>query len=167
MHITIGTKTPDILSAIFPIGALVSAASLTTVIICESVVSFPTLVALHLISPEVLRVAAYTLLPSLFSTGMLSPVIDDSSTELLPSMITPSTGIRSSAFTTNTSSTLTLSISTSFSAPFSSTITAFLATSFMRFLSALVVLPFMRASSIFPTLTRVRITAADSKYSSS
>ena len=43
--ITAGTNTPDTLSAIFAIGALVAAASLTIWIICESVVSSPTLVA--------------------------------------------------------------------------------------------------------------------------
>ncbi len=45
---TVGTNTPDTLSAIFAIGAFVAAASLTIWIICESVVSSPTLVASHL-----------------------------------------------------------------------------------------------------------------------
>ena len=47
IQITVGTKTPDTLSATFAIGALVAAASLTICIICESVVSSPTLVASH------------------------------------------------------------------------------------------------------------------------
>ena len=47
--ITAGTNIPDTLSAIFAIGALVAAASLTIWIIWASVVSSPTLVALHLI----------------------------------------------------------------------------------------------------------------------
>ena len=47
--ITHGTKMPDTLSAIFAIGAFVAAASLTIFMICESVVSSPTRVALHLI----------------------------------------------------------------------------------------------------------------------
>ena len=50
--ITAGTKTPETRSAIFAIGALVAAASLTILIICESVVSSPTRVASHLINPD-------------------------------------------------------------------------------------------------------------------
>ena len=50
--ITAGTKTPDTLSAIFAIGAFVAAASDTIWIICESVVSSPTLVARHFIKPD-------------------------------------------------------------------------------------------------------------------
>ena len=42
---TAGTNTPDTLSAIFAMGALVAAASLTIWMICESVVSSPTRVA--------------------------------------------------------------------------------------------------------------------------
>ena len=58
--ITAGTNTPETLSATFAIGALVAAASLTICIILESVVSSPTLVALHFIYPDVLSVAALT-----------------------------------------------------------------------------------------------------------
>ena len=43
---------------------------------------------------------------------------------------------------------------------------AVLGASFIRLLRALVVLPLLRASSILPTVMRVRIMAADSKYSS-
>ena len=50
--ITAGTNTPDTLSAIFAIGAFVAAASETICIICESVVSSPTLVARHFIKPD-------------------------------------------------------------------------------------------------------------------
>ena len=49
--ITAGTNTPETLSAIFAIGAFVAAASLTILIIFDSVVSFPTLVALHFMYP--------------------------------------------------------------------------------------------------------------------
>ena len=44
---TAGTKMPETLSAIRAIGALVAAASETICMICESVVSSPTLVARH------------------------------------------------------------------------------------------------------------------------
>ena len=47
--ITVGTNTPETLSAIFAIGALVAAASLTMRIISERVVSSPTLVARQII----------------------------------------------------------------------------------------------------------------------
>ena len=51
------------LSAIFAIGALVEAASLTIFIICESVVSSPTLVALHLRTPDSFNVPEETFEP--------------------------------------------------------------------------------------------------------
>ena len=50
--ITVGTNTPDTRSAIFAIGAFVAAASLTIWMICESVVSSPTLVARHFRYPD-------------------------------------------------------------------------------------------------------------------
>ena len=50
--ITIGTNTPETLSAIFATGAFVAEASLTILIIWESVVSSPTFVALHFIKPD-------------------------------------------------------------------------------------------------------------------
>ena len=52
MEITNGTKIPDTRSAILAIGALVAAASLTIWIICDKVVSSPTLVARHRINPD-------------------------------------------------------------------------------------------------------------------
>ena len=55
--------------------------------------SLPTLVALNLKLPCLLIVAPITISPFLFSTGILSPVIIDSSTLVLPSIIIPSTGI--------------------------------------------------------------------------
>ena len=79
--ITAGTNMPDTLSAIRAIGAFVAAASDTVLIICESVVSSPTLVARQRIYPDLFIVAAETAAPSSLSTGMLSPVSADSSTE--------------------------------------------------------------------------------------
>jgi hypothetical protein len=50
--ITVGTKMPEILSAIFAIGAFVEAASLTIWMIFEIVVSWPMRVALHFMNPD-------------------------------------------------------------------------------------------------------------------
>ena len=72
--ITVGTKTPETLSAILAIGAFVAAASLTILIIWERVVSSPTRVASHLINPDWFTVAAETASPGFLSTGILSPV---------------------------------------------------------------------------------------------
>ena len=160
--ITAGTNTPDTLSATLAIGALVAAASLTICIICESVVSSPTLVARHFMKPDRLIVAADTLSSSALSTGILSPVRADSFTALLPSTTIPSTGIFSPGLTTNMSSFATASTGTTFSAP-SFIMVAVLGASFISPLSASVVLPLERASSILPTVMSVRIIAADSK----
>ena len=139
--ITDGTKTALTLSAILAIGAFVEEASETIFMICESVVSSPTLVALAFIKPPVFTVAAETVSPSALSTGMLSPVSADSFTAVLPSVTIPSTGIFSPGLTTNMSPTLTSSIPTSVSTPSLST-TAVFGASFIRLLSASVVLPF-------------------------
>lgn len=136
--ITAGTNTPETLSAIFAIGAFVAEASLTILIICERVVSSPTLVALHLIYPDWLIVAPETLSPAILSIGKLSPVSADSSTAVSPSIITPSTGMLSPGFTAKISPILTSSIGTSTS--FSSLISvAVLGAKFIRDLSASVV----------------------------
>ncbi len=159
---TTGTNTPDTLSATLAIGAFVAAASLTICIICERVVSSPTLVASHLIKPDWLRVAAETMSPGVLSTGILSPVRAASFTALFPCITTPSTGIFSPGLTTNISPFLTCSTGTSFSAP-SLNMTAVLGASFIRLLRASVVRPLDLASSIFPTVISARIMAADSK----
>ncbi len=160
--ITVGTNTPDTLSATFAIGALVAAASLTILIIWERVVSSPTLVARHFINPDWFIVAAETLSPACLSTGILSPVSADSLTALAPSITIPSTGIFSPGLTTKMSLTLTSSIETSVSTP-SFKITAVLGDIFIRLFKASVVFPFERASSILPTVINVKIIAADSK----
>ena len=162
---TTGTNTPDTLSAILAMGALVDAASFTIRIICESVVSSPTLTALHLRNPELLIVAADTRDPTVLSTGMLSPVSDDSSTAEIPSVTTPSTGMLSPGLITNISPTPTCSTGTSFSSP-SCMILAVLGARRIRLLSASVVLPLDLASNSLPTVMRVSIIAADSKYRS-
>ena len=107
-------------------------------------------------------VAAETSSPACLSTGMLSPVSADSSTALMPSTITPSTGMLSPGFTAKKSPANTSSTDTSVSTP-STILRAVLGASFIRLLRASVVLPLDLASSILPTVMRVRIMAADSK----
>ena len=162
IEMTAGTKTPETLSAIFAIGALVAAASETIWIIWLRVVSSPTRVAWHFMKPLWLMVAAETVSPSALSTGMLSPVRALSLTALWPSRTTPSTGMFSPGRTTKMSPFSTSSTPTVTSWPSRRTVAVFGA-SFMRLLSASVVLPLLRASSILPTVMSVRIMAAASK----
>src|SRR5699024_2317807 len=84
MAMTMGTNTPETLSATFAMGAFVAAASLTIWIIWERVVSSPTRVARHFKKPDWFTVAAETLSPSALSAGMLSPVRAASLTALWP-----------------------------------------------------------------------------------
>ena len=131
--------------------------------ICDKAVSRPTLVALYLINPVLLILAPITKLPTVFSTGMLSPVNIDSSIAVLPSITSPSTGNFSPGFTKTRSPTTTSSIGTSNSRPFRSIVAVFGANP-IRALMACEVLPFETASKYFPSVIKVRITAADSKY---
>ena len=160
--ITEGTNTPDTLSAILAIGALVAAASLTICIIFDNVVSSPTLVASHLIKPDIFNVAADTSSLISLSTGILSPVSADSFTALLPSTIIPSTGIFSPGLTTKMSPFFIFSTGTLTVSPFTIILAVFGAR-FIRLFNASVVFPFERASSILPTVISVSIIAADSK----
>ena len=162
MVITVGTKTPDTLSAIFAIGALVAAASDTILMIWESVVSSPTRVASQRKNPDWFVVAALTEEPFCLSTGILSPVSAASLTALLPSMTIPSTGMFSPGRTTKISPCRTSAIDTVTSCPSRTTVAVFGA-SRIRLFKASVVLPFAWDSSIFPTVMSVRIIAADSK----
>ena len=72
------------------IGAFDPCASSTSRTICARAVSLPTLVARKVNEPLLLRVPPITWLPGSFSTGMLSPVSIDSSTEEYPSSRMPS-----------------------------------------------------------------------------
>ena len=94
---------------------------------------------------------------------MDSPVNADSSIALIPSIILPSTAMLSPGFTTKISPTFTSSIATSISLP-SLRKTAVLGDSFISAFKASVVLPFDKDSSIFPTVIKAGIIAADSKY---
>jgi len=86
---TIGTKIPEIESAIRCIGAFEPCASSTILIICDRAVSFPTFVALIFKNPFLLMVAPMTLSPIVLSTVTLSPVIIDSSMAEVPSNTSP------------------------------------------------------------------------------
>ena len=110
-------------------------------------------------------VAAITLSPIFFSTGILSPVIADWSIEELPSIITPSTGILSPGFTITISPLITSSIETVISL-LSFNILAVLGAKFISFVIASEVFPLDFFSKYFPKFIRASIIAADSKYKS-
>ena len=160
--ITVGTKTEATLSASLAMGALEEEASSTSRMIWARVVSSPTRVARNLRKPLLLTVAAITRSSTFFSTGMLSPVRADSSTEELPSMITPSTGMLCPGRITTMSPGTTSSTGISTSAPLRST-TALLGARSISLEMASEVRLLERASSHLPKVMRVRMVAADSK----
>ena len=166
IHITTGTNTPATLSASWAIGALLALASSTRRIIWERVVSSPTLSARHFKNPALLTVAETTLSPSRFSTGTLSPVIAASSTLEVPDNTVPSTGTRLPGFTRKTSPARRASVGISSSLPSSLTTIAVFGDKSISFVIASLVLPLERLSRYFPTVIRVRIMPADSKYKS-
>ena len=162
--ITAGTKIPAILSASFAMGALEAEASSTRRMIWERVVSSPTLVARQTSRPALFMVADTTGSPGLFSTGMLSPVIAASLMLEVPSSITPSTGIRLPGFTTNKSFFISCSVGISFSVPSAMRRIAVLGDRSISFSMASPVFPLERVSRYLPTVIRVSIIPADSKY---
>ena len=93
---------------------------------------------------------------------MLSPVRTDESTEELPSITVPSTGIFPPGRTTTMSPALTSEIGTVSSSP-SLIIVAVFGAKSKSFVIASVVFPFERDSRYYPTVTSVRIVPADSK----
>ena len=93
ISIIVGTNIPDTLSAIDDILALLLLASSTKAMIWLMVVSSPTFVALHMIEPLIFVVPLFISSPIFLSTGILSPVNELSSTLVMPSIISPSTGI--------------------------------------------------------------------------
>ena len=147
---TVGTKYPDTVSANFAIGALLPCASSTNFIIWARVVSLPTLSALNFILPFLFILAPVTLSPTFLLTGILSPVSIDSSTEVCPSITTPSTGILLPGFTTIISPSSTSSIGISISS-LPLTIIAVLGCNPISFLIASEVLPFDLDSKYFPS----------------
>jgi hypothetical protein len=76
-----GTNHLTIRSAYLWTGALEAWASSTGRTICDRAVSSPTRVAFIVKTPVLLIVAPTTSLPTVFSTGMLSPVRSFSSTD--------------------------------------------------------------------------------------
>ena len=102
--------------------------------------------------------------PGPLSAGILSPVRAASFIAAFPSIIMPSTGMFSPGRTTKMSPVLRISIGTFFSLPDSaSRITAVFGVSCIKPFIASEVLPFEWASSIFPTVIRVKIIAVLSK----
>ena len=165
MSMTIGTNTPAILSAVRAIGAFELDASSTSEIIFESAVSVPTCVALIFSRPLLLIVALMTLSPTVFSTGMLSPVIADWSTAAVPSVTMPSQAMLSPARTITMSPFSSSSAGISISCPSRSTTAVFGDRSISAVTASLVLL-FERASRYFPRLTSASIITDDSKYRS-
>ena len=162
-RITAGTKNDDTRSASACMGALLPCASWTSLMICARAVFFPTLVAVNFKRPWPLTVPPVTTSFSFLSTGRGSPVSMDSSTDDMPSIIIPSTGILSPGRITTISPSFTAEIGTCFSSSFSSMV-AVLGTRPISFFMAPPVLPFVLASSSLPNLIRVIITADVSKY---
>ena len=166
MPITTGTNTPATLSASWAMGALLALASSTRRMIWDNVVSSPTLSARHFRNPALFTVADTTLSPSRFSTGTLSPVIAASSTLEYPSSTVPSTGTRLPGFTRKTSPLRSSSVGTSVSVPASESTMAVFGDRSMSLVMASLVFPLERLSRYFPTVIRVNIMPADSKYRS-
>ena len=160
---TAGTKYPDTRSASFCTGARLRCASLTMRTICERSVSLPTRSARITKVPVPFTVPPITLAPLDFSTGIGSPVISDSSTELSPSRMTPSTGTFSPGRTRRESPALMCSTGTSISVPSARTRRAVLGESFRRERIAAEVWLRARNSRTWPSSTNVVIADAASK----
>ncbi|MPN08945.1 hypothetical protein SDC9_156233 [bioreactor metagenome] len=109
--------------------------------------------------------APITFDPTVFSTGILSPVSIDSSIEVLPSTTSPSTGNFSPGFTRITSPTSTSSIEITTSFP-SLIIVAVFGARPISFFIASEVLPLVTDSKYLPKVIKVKIVAPDSKYNS-
>ena len=161
---TTGTNTPATLSAMRAMGALVALASSTSWIILASDVSAPTRVARKVNEPVRLTVAALTVSPAVFSTGMDSPVSALSSTAEAPSSTTPSTGMDSPGRTRSTWPGRMASTSTVVSVPSTATTVAVLGARSMSASMAPPVLDLLRVSRYLPTVTSDKIVPALSKY---
>ena len=115
--ITSGTNQPETRSARRWIGARLRWASATICTMRASMVSRPTLSARMTKLPDWFMVAPITLAPASLVTAKDSPVTIDSSTELPPSITSPSTGTLSPGRTRRRSPTATASRLTSSSLP--------------------------------------------------
>ena len=161
IKITVGTNTNETLSASLAIGAFVICASSTSFAILDIRVSPSVAFTTTFNAPSLFILPLYTLSFSAFSTGILSPVIIDSSIVECPSTITPSTGIFSPGFIKTVSPFDTSPISISTISPFLM-ILAFLDWKFTNFFIAAEALPLLNASKYFPNITKAIIIAADS-----
>ena len=159
---TEGTKIAAILSTSLPIAGFVACACLTIPIICASTVSVPIRLETNKKVPLALIVPVETSSPIFFSIGIGSPVNIDSSMLEWPSIITPSTAIRSPGRTRKVSSNPTSLIGTSISLPSRTTRAVFGCSPIKRFIASLV---FPRAfiSSAAPKLIKLIIITAASK----
>ena len=144
-------------------GARLLWASATSWTIRARSVSFPTFSARITKPPVPLSVEPVTRDPAPFSTGTGSPVTIDSSTLLVPSRTTPSTGTFSPGRTRRRSPGRTSSRGTSASEPSAARRRAVFGARPSRALMAPLVRWRARSSSTWPISTRVTITAADSK----
>ena len=99
------------------------------------------------------------------STGMLSPVMAASSTLVVPSVTTPSTGMLWPGFTAMISPACTCSTGTVCSSPPRTTV-AVLGARPISFSMASLVFPLLLASRYLPSVISAKIMAADSKYKS-
>ncbi len=161
---TTGTNTAATRSATRWIGARERWACETSATMWASSVSAPTRSARITKLPVAFTVAPVSLLPAVFSTGIGSPVIIDSSTDEAPSSTVPSTGIFSPGRTRRRSPGFTCSSGASRSLPSGRTTRAVLGARPRRARIALPVRARARSSRTCPSRTSAVMTAAASKY---
>ena len=159
---TAGTNHSVIRSTSPWIGSLAPCASSTMRMICASVVSAPTRVARNCRLPAPATVPPVSASPGPLATGTGSPVIMLSSTRAVPSVTSPSTGIRSPGRTRTISPGVMASISTSCGVPSRITRAVRDRRPISRSIAA-PVRPLARASSQRPSRISTTITAAASK----
>ena len=145
-------------------GALLAPASRTIRMMEASMVSSPTFSALILRYPLVTMDALVACMPSVNSTGRLSPVTADWSAKACPSQIVPSTATDSPCRTTMISPIATSETGTFSVFPSRSTVTVSGASE-RSFSTSLPVRRLLLSSNHLPSVTNVTIIAADSKKS--
>ena len=145
-------------------GAFDRCACTTICTIWASMVVAPTRSERMTIAPVVFSVAPMSLSPTPLATGIASPVSMDSSTELLPSITTPSTGTFSPGRTRKVSPTRTWVNGTSVSVPSGWMARAVLGARPSSDLMAAEVCERAFSSSIWPSNVNEMIAAAASKY---
>ena len=138
-------------------GAFELWASWTSFTIWARAVSEPTFVARARSVPFLLIEPPISWAPGAFETGRLSPVTTDSSTSLMPSSTTASTGTLAPGLMRRTSPTWTSEVGTSTCSPFLTT-TAFGGARFSRARTASLAPPRARISSQWPRSTKAHST---------